>query len=46
MKGGKPILKEHIYTLNISDEHPNSITLPYVFLLHHLLHPSPSAYVI
>ncbi|EAO54059.1 hypothetical protein bthur0014_7550 [Bacillus thuringiensis IBL 4222] len=31
MKGGKPILKEHIYTLNISDEHPNSITLPYVF---------------
>lgn len=21
MKGGKPILKEHIYTLNISDEH-------------------------
>ncbi|MDA0175033.1 hypothetical protein OJ998_38515, partial [Solirubrobacter taibaiensis] len=31
MKGGKPILKEHIYTLNISDDHPNSITLPYVF---------------
>lgn len=31
MKGGKPILKEHIYTLNISDENPNSITLPYVF---------------
>ena len=31
MKGGKSILKEHIYTLNISDEHPNSITLPYIF---------------
>ncbi len=31
MKGGKPILKEHIYTLNISDEHPNSTLLPYVF---------------
>lgn len=31
MKGGKPILKEHIYTLNISDENPNSITLPYIF---------------
>ena len=40
MKGGKPILKEHIYTLNISDDHPNSITLPYVFLLHRLLHLS------
>lgn len=38
-------MKEHIYTLNISDEHPNSITLPYVFLLHHLLHPYPSVYV-
>lgn len=24
-------MKEHIYTLSISDEHPNSITLPYVF---------------
>ena len=32
-------MKEHIYTLSISDEHPNSITLPYVFLLHHQLHP-------
>ncbi len=24
-------MKEHIYTLSISDENPNSITLPYVF---------------
>ena len=30
-------MKEHIYTLNISDEHPNSITLP-VYFFHHTPH--------
>ena len=41
---GKSILKEHIYTLNISDEHQIVLLYLIFFPSHHQLHPFPSAY--